>query len=731
MEKAGTQMTVMRFCLTTVVFLFFCACSDGKWETIGSYGENDWPLSIVKGEEKYEFDYHDNIAIHYFDKQNAEKIWFKRFKNPQKDAMRKRHVVKVQKYMVDGWTYSDETKGEQGWPWFIYRGTEKYVFNYSNNTVEHYFDPDNAEKIWFSSIQDPQKDALELRNVTKSVEKYMIDGWIYNGSYGDEDWPLSISRGDEKYDFDYQNNSATHYWNNNNYAERLRFSVFQNPQKDVLEKRHVIEETIILFDGWTLEGSYGKKRWPLSMTKGNSTVKFDYRNKAATRFDSGKETSKTWFSAFDDPVTNYLKQSHVVYIKKAAENGWTYSGSYGKYESPTSMSKGNERYDFEYKNVITAYHFVNGRRTEALEFSTFQSPMDVINKRSEAKIKEYEFDYEGKLTRVKYLSTLGNYYLPFHIGNEGREEIGSTSIYKKSTGLFDDVVVDVTQQLNVLTVLFEGKIYDVFEIESGTGVKKKIAEVPQSQLKSYLLNILYDLEGTHGSMPKNKQSNDASYNSSNENLYSDNFYSSNETNGNSNESVRQVAILWSQYHNDKNTKSLSLLYANQVNYYQSTFSKEQIKASKEKLFNKHPNFRQEISNVSVENASSYYLITFDKKVWTDFNKAPKTYPSYLHVKMIGGEWKIITESDLVTDENLSKKENNNQQSTKFVVINGTDLRLRLGPSTSADTFKWGDGSNRHPNKGEKYRFLGESGDFYKIDYNGNKVWVSKQYTYLE
>ena len=95
MEKLGIQKTVIYFCLAAVVFFFCCACSNGKWETIGSYGEKDWPLSIIKGEEKYEFDYHDNTAIHYFDELNAEKIWFKRFKNPQKDAMKKRHVSKM------------------------------------------------------------------------------------------------------------------------------------------------------------------------------------------------------------------------------------------------------------------------------------------------------------------------------------------------------------------------------------------------------------------------------------------------------------------------------------------------------------------------------------------------------------------------------------------------------------------------------------------------------------
>lgn len=68
---------------------------------------------------------------------------------------------------------------------------------------------------------------------------------------------------------------------------------------------------------------------------------------------------------------------------------------------------------------------------------------------------------------------------------------------------------------------------------------------------------------------------------------------------------------------------------------------------------------------------------------------------------------------------------------QFVVIDGSQLRLRLGPSTSYDTFKWPDGTNRHPNVGDRFKYLGESGDFYKIDFNGNEVWVSKQYSHLE
>ena len=150
------------------------------------------------------------------------------------------------------------------------------------------------------------------------------------------------------------------------------------------------------------------------------------------------------------------------------------------------------------------------------------------------------------------------------------------------------------------------------------------------------------------------------------------------------------------------------------------------------MLNKYPDFRQEISNVIVKNESSYYAVYFDNKVWTNLQNAPKSYPSYLYVKMIDCSWKIIAESDQVTDENLrGKKQSKNNFNGNYVVIDGTDLRLQLGPSTSSDTFKWPDGTNRHPNVGDKFRYLGESGDFYKIDFNGNELWVSKQYTHLE
>lgn len=83
------------------------------------------------------------------------------------------------------------------------------------------------------------------------------------------------------------------------------------------------------------------------------------------------------------------------------------------------------------------------------------------------------------------------------------------------------------------------------------------------------------------------------------------------------------------------------------------------------------------------------------------------------------------------EQNNKTYKPNNGNDNKVVVIDGSELRLRLGPSTSSDTFKWPDGTNRHPNVGEQFKYLGESGDFYKIDFNGNELWVSKQFSHIE
>lgn len=73
----------------------------------------------------------------------------------------------------------------------------------------------------------------------------------------------------------------------------------------------------------------------------------------------------------------------------------------------------------------------------------------------------------------------------------------------------------------------------------------------------------------------------------------------------------------------------------------------------------------------------------------------------------------------------------NNGADKYVVINTTNLRLRYGPSLQADTYKKSDGTNQHPNKGQKFLYLGEENDFYNIDYYGNSLWVAKEFSYID
>lgn len=69
--------------------------------------------------------------------------------------------------------------------------------------------------------------------------------------------------------------------------------------------------------------------------------------------------------------------------------------------------------------------------------------------------------------------------------------------------------------------------------------------------------------------------------------------------------------------------------------------------------------------------------------------------------------------------------------SRQVVIDGVNLRLRYEPSTNAGVLKWPDGTNRCPQKGERFPCTGETEDFYRIDFNGLGLYVSKQHSHLE
>lgn len=128
---------------------------------------------------------------------------------------------------------------------------------------------------------------------------------------------------------------------------------------------------------------------------------------------------------------------------------------------------------------------------------------------------------------------------------------------------------------------------------------------------------------------------------------------------------------------------------------------------------------------------SYRFLHFWARRWADGTIDPFYQGLSTIFKAYHPEYEFLAEAYWLSDDEWLGEAEYDEEEVVYVVIDGSELRLRLEPSTDADTFKWGDGSNRHPKVGERFLYLGEEGDFYQINFYGNALWVSKKYTHLE
>lgn len=121
---------------------------------------------------------------------------------------------------------------------------------------------------------------------------------------------------------------------------------------------------------------------------------------------------------------------------------------------------------------------------------------------------------------------------------------------------------------------------------------------------------------------------------------------------------------WCDAHNTKDVAVLSNIYDQNVMFYGSPMDKNECIENKLAFFKKKPDFKQEATGeVAIENISvNEVKCSFNKRVSVDGKTTD--YPSYLHFRKTGDDWKISVESDLITDENLAKraeKKNLNQE----------------------------------------------------------------------
>ena len=130
-------------------------------------------------------------------------------------------------------------------------------------------------------------------------------------------------------------------------------------------------------------------------------------------------------------------------------------------------------------------------------------------------------------------------------------------------------------------------------------------------------------------------------------------YSSNSDTTN----FKQLVEKWNNAHSTKDVGIFSNLFDNKVLFYGRQQDKNTCIEGKLSLFKKYPDFYQQIfGDIQIEKLNdSTTKCTFVKRV--TFNQKTIDYPSYLTFKKFKDGWKISTESDFVTDKNLSKSDN--------------------------------------------------------------------------
>ncbi len=159
------------------------------------------------------------------------------------------------------------------------------------------------------------------------------------------------------------------------------------------------------------------------------------------------------------------------------------------------------------------------------------------------------------------------------------------------------------------------------------------------------------------------------------NVSSENKQNSQSTQNSSDKAaLEQVLNSWNRVMNNKDTSSLEYLFANQLKYYGTQYLRSQAIKDKRRILAKFPDFSQQIKNITYEKITpNLYKLSFDKYVKVSSDSQEKLYPSYLYIKKINGEWRIVEEGDKVTDRILQEKRDNNVNKGLFVCYDKKEI----------------------------------------------------------
>ncbi|KXB61441.1 hypothetical protein HMPREF3180_01811 [Leptotrichia wadei] len=130
----------------------------------------------------------------------------------------------------------------------------------------------------------------------------------------------------------------------------------------------------------------------------------------------------------------------------------------------------------------------------------------------------------------------------------------------------------------------------------------------------------------------------------------------------SEQEVKEMVELWNKASSNGDFIVLENMLADKVEYYQQTVTRDYYIKDQKKFFEKNPVYGQVIKgDINIQQISdTQYKAEFVKEVTT--KKGTKDYPSYLVFKKIGDEWKLILESDTVSDANIEKRKKQKTES---------------------------------------------------------------------
>ena len=145
------------------------------------------------------------------------------------------------------------------------------------------------------------------------------------------------------------------------------------------------------------------------------------------------------------------------------------------------------------------------------------------------------------------------------------------------------------------------------------------------------------------------------------------------------EQIKEMVNIWNEASSNADFDTLEKILGDKIEYYQSSVTKAYYISDQKKFFEKNPIYGQKIKgDITVTQISNKQVkAEFIKEVTT--KKGTKDYPSYLIFANVNGEWKLILESDKVSDANVENQkkraaENPNKSKYKYeepVTIVGT------------------------------------------------------------